>query len=431
MDKLLLKKAAIQSVALMVAVITFSYTLKHYQAVTIAASNNVEASASEQIDYNNQNPITKLSLQTEVSEEAVLKAQKEAILSATLTSVGDLYKVADESILKQLSDTFLVIRKPQGDGLNLSLEDLYINKSIRLTMSGLLEDNNLSSNMIYRVRNNELYVDNPIYTEVKRIEVDKEDQTTQEIITRDYGRDLCHGITIISHRDEVSNLVHTQLLLELDGVYAYNIYEDANYYFIDLRKPSEVYGKILVIDAGHGGKDAGALSKDEKYYEKDINLGILLQLKRLLDKEKIKIYYTRIADDKVFLRPRVELANAVEADFFISIHCNANKITGPQGTEVLYYNKKPRGVPTEDLAKLFSVELSKMITLKNRGIVLKHPEDIFIMDHSVVPTLLIEVGYMTNQTDMEYLSKAENQEAVAQGIYNGIQIAYERYPRIK
>ena len=66
-----------------------------------------------------------------------------------------------------------------------------------------------------------------------------------------------------------------------------------------------MYDRILVIDAGHGGLDSGAVSKDGRIYEKNLNLGIILALKELLDKENIKVYYTRIQDNKVYLRPRV------------------------------------------------------------------------------------------------------------------------------
>ena len=133
----------------------------------------------------------------------------------------------------------------------------------------------------------------------------------------------------------------------------------------------------------------------------------------------------RRKDDTVFLRPRVTLANAVDCDYFISIHCNANEITWPNGTEVLYYDNEHKGVAAIDLANLLSNEIDKAVTLQRRGVVEKHTEDIFIMDKSIVPTALIEVGYLTNNDDMAYLSKSENRKAVAQGIYNGIMRAYK------
>jgi N-acetylmuramoyl-L-alanine amidase len=332
--------------------------------------------------------------------------------------------------LNQLSDNYLVIQKPKAKDGSLLLDDLYINKSIQLTLTGLTEDT-ITSNMIARVRGKELFTGDPEFKEVVSHDINEEDGTSEEVITKDYGNDLSHGISVTAQEDNITKLSTVQVLIELDSVYAYILYEDADYYFIDLKKPSEVYDKILVIDAGHGGKDAGALSKGEQYYEKDINLDILLHLKELLDKENIKVYYTRTADDKVFLRPRVTLANAVDCDYFISIHCNANEVTGPNGTEVLYYDNEYKGVATVELANLFSEELDKAVSLKRRGVVEKQMEEIFIMDKSIVPTVLIEVGYLTNSGDMAYLSVSENRKAVALGIYNGIMRAYNELPVTK
>jgi N-acetylmuramoyl-L-alanine amidase len=289
----------------------------------------------------------------------------------------------------------------------------------------------LNSDMVVRVRGNDMFSGEPHYKEITTLEVNEDDGTTQEVVTKDFGRDLSQGITVTSSQDTASGLYTAQMQITLDSVYAYTIYEDAGYYYVDLRKPSEVYDKILVIDAGHGGRDAGAISKGNRYYEKNINLAILLQLKKLLDQENIKVYYTRTADDKVFLRPRAALANAVDADYFISIHCNANDVTSPNGSEVLYYDNEFKGVKSRDLAAIISEELGKTIPLKQKGIVKRNFEDIFIMDKSVVPTVLIEVGYLTNNKDMDFLNKEENQKAVAQGIFNGIMRAYNELPVTK
>ena len=219
-------------------------------------------------------------------------------------------------------------------------------------------------------------------------------------------------------------------MIELDSVYAQIVYNDSAYYFIALKKPKEVYDKVLVIDAGHGGKDGGALSQGHQYCEKNINLDILLKLKELLDKENIKVYYTRTEDTTVFLRPRVTLANEVDCDFFISIHSNASDASWPNGTEVLYYDKSSKGVKNKDLGQIFLGGLDKLIPLRNRGLVQEHNDAVFILDKATVPAILIEVGYVTNNNDMNYLKEPENQETIAQGIYNGIMQAYKKYPEL-
>lgn len=429
MDKSLLRKAAIQSVALMIAVITLSYTLKNYEQITIAASSlltddpvSTEAStlAEEELI-----PIT-----DNILDQAVAIPEDSLVnkVNTPITDVADLKSRIQSDILSQLSDRFLVVKKPEGK-LSMQLEDLYINHSIQLNITGVSSDN-LNSQMILRVKDDQLFTGDPIYDEITTLEVDDETGDTEEVVTKDYGEDICHGITI-STIPASDGTLDAQVLLELDSVYAYIIYEDTDYYYIDLKNPHDVYDKIIVIDPGHGGKDAGAISKDDNYYEKNINLGIVLQLKALLDQENIKVYYTRTGDDKVFLRPRVTLANSVNCDYFISIHCNANEVTSPNGSEVLYYDTIFKGVKSKDLANIFSQELAKSIDLKSKGIIKRNQDDIFIMDKSVVPTILIEVGYVTNKGDLDYLLRTENQKKVAEGIYNAILRAYRELPVIQ
>jgi N-acetylmuramoyl-L-alanine amidase len=153
-----------------------------------------------------------------------------------------------------------------------------------------------------------------------------------------------------------------------------------------------------------------------------------LALKELLDKENIKVYYTRTSDDTVFLRPRVTLANAVDCDYFISIHCNSNEVSSPNGTEVLCYDTEFNNVSSKELAKLFSDELGKTIELRNRGIVLKKRKEIFIMDKAEIPMILIEMGYLSNSMDLSYLIDQQNQKTIALGIYNGIMKAFDEMP---
>jgi len=425
MDISLLKKAAIQSVALMLAVVTLSYALNQYQMVTIAASNTVSEDAST-MDYTASTEDVLVPLENELAEEITadkLNTPVEVIPNFQITSYEVINNTVDESILRQMGDNFLVIKKPEANKLAITLEDLYVNKSIRLELTGMAGDT-LISDMISRIRGNEVFTGDPTFDEIISLVVNDDEGTSEEVITKDFGKDLSHGITVTSLENSVTKLFTSEVLIELDNVYAYIIYEDENYYFIDLRKPSEVYDKIIVIDAGHGGKDAGALSQGELFYEKNINLDIVMQLKDLLDKENIKVYYTRTTDTTVFLRPRVTLANAVDCDYFISIHCNANSLTSPSGTEVLYYDNEFKGVSAAKLADLFSDEIAKTVTLRQRGSVEKHMDDIFIMDKAVVPMILIEVGYLTNSGDMLYLGNSMNRKAVAQGIYNGIMKSY-------
>ncbi|HKL99221.1 MAG TPA: N-acetylmuramoyl-L-alanine amidase, partial [Mobilitalea sp.] len=332
----------------------------------------------------------------------------------------------DTNIANQLGERFLMIKKQSGENVHVTLEDLYMTKSIRVIMSGL-EDDSVDYSTVGRVNNMDYFIGEPQYTEIVNFEIDPDDGTVTEVISKDYGKDIAHSITINSTSNVSTGLYDNELLIELDNVYAHILMEDEGYYYIGLKHPHEVYDKVLVIDAGHGGKDPGALSNDDSVYEKNINIKLLLYVKELLDKEDIKVYYTRLGDDKVFLRPRVELANAVDCDFFISIHCNANDVRNTRGTEILYYSTEFKNVNTQKLADIFSKQVENTTTLPNSGLMRQHKEDIYILNHATVPAIIVEAGYMTHSRDLEYLLQKENQKAVALGIYKGIMQAYEEF----
>lgn len=417
LDKILLRKAAIQSVALMLGVIMLSYAVKQYNAVITSASyahekvHNKADLHIEDHDYQQElKPVI-----PDKDEEIHTNEEGRFIFTGIRNDLSN-------DIMEKLSEQYLVIRKPKGESLQMKLEDLYITRQLKLLISGFT-DETPDNSFIGRVQGEDVFIGEPKYSEIENIE-QKADGTYTTTIIKDYGNDPVNAISITSSSDEFGKSVH-EVVLQLNHVYVHILYEDENYYYIDLKKPKEVYDKILVIDAGHGGKDPGALSKDGKIYEKEINLKILHELKELLDKEKIKVYYTRTIDQTIYLRPRVSLANEVDCDFFISIHCNANNYTGSNGTEVLYYNHENKNIKTKDLAKILNEEISKTVSLKNTGLIQMKDDDIFILANAVVPAVIIEAGYMTNLNDLKYLQSREGQQNIAQGIYNGILRAYE------
>ena len=100
------------------------------------------------------------------------------------------------------------------------------------------------------------------------------------------------------------------------------IEQKEEYCYLYLKNPWEVFDKILVVDAGHGGRKPGMVMDGAK--EKDINLKIVKNLKKYLEEnEEIKVYYTREKDIDISLEERAKLANEVHANLFLSIHQNA------------------------------------------------------------------------------------------------------------
>jgi N-acetylmuramoyl-L-alanine amidase len=180
---------------------------------------------------------------------------------------------------------------------------------------------------------------------------------------------------------------------------------------------------IVVIDAGHGGRDNG--TEHFNTVEKEVNLDIVLKLKEMLDKTDIKAYYTRLDDTKPSNAARVNLANHVDADFFISVHNNGDtKTSSSSGTEVLYHDKEETtSFGSKDLASICQEELVRQLGARDRGIV--NGSTIKIIRLSEVPVALVEVGFVTNKTEAVNLRTDSYQEKAAQGIFNAIIRAYE------
>lgn len=419
MDKVLLRKAATQSVVLMLVVILMSFYLEQYKEVIISASNNEEGI----IQIDNAEVINEYDLILKRDKIIAIEDSDEVqdSMEPLLVFAGTNDYVSNE-VIKQLGDEYIVIKKPKGGGFQISLEDQYSLMRLKVLISGFMEDS-LDHSYIGRVGDDEVFIGRPQYVETKRY-IRQDDGSYKPIIIKDYGKDPVKEIIINSQSDHGGYSLY-EIELQLNHIYAHVLYEDEHYYYIDLRKPKELYDKIIVLDAGHGGKDPGAISKDDLTYEKHINLKILLELKELLDKDNIKVYYTRLKDETLFLRPRITLANDLDCDFFISIHCNSSISTRPNGTEILYRDHVNNNIYTKDMAKIFSEELSETIPLKNGGLMKMKENDIFILENATIPAIIIETGYLSNDNDLKYLRSDNSYGEIANGIYRGIIRAYE------
>jgi N-acetylmuramoyl-L-alanine amidase len=216
------------------------------------------------------------------------------------------------------------------------------------------------------------------------------------------------------------------IALQLDQVYELSQdYEEGSLY-LDFIDPHELYDKIVVIDAGHGGRAPGAVKLGVK--EKDIDLAIVLQLKKILetDTDSIGVYYTRTSDANPTLGQRVDLANKVNADLFISIHNNAEpngNFSSTRGTQVMYSESDDSALSSQKLAQICLEEVTD--SLGSRRSELLEGDDIYIIRNSEVPVALIEVGFMTNYNELEKLQSKKYQKAAAKGIYNAIKRAFQ------
>lgn len=214
--------------------------------------------------------------------------------------------------------------------------------------------------------------------------------------------------------------------IALDNVYEIETSYDDNYFYIDFLDPHEVYDKIVVIDAGHGGRAPGATIQGSN--EKDIDLAIVLQLKAIFDEsdQKIGVYYTRVDDSNPTFDQRVQLANKLNADLFISIHNNSTRsgrMSTINGTQVMYSESDTSG-SSKNLAQICLEEVTAVIGSTDKGLV-EGDDEVYIIRTSEVPVALIEVGFMTNQRELDLLNSEEYQKQTALGIYQAISRALE------
>ncbi len=180
-------------------------------------------------------------------------------------------------------------------------------------------------------------------------------------------------------------------------------------------------GRIVVIDAGHGGYEPGAIEKGIK--EKDINLDIAKRLNTLLASAGIKTYMTRTSDSYVDLYDRSGLANKLNADLFISIHNNAvDNNSSVAGSMTLYYPSNDRaknGVTPKGLATIVQNELTSSLGTKDLGIIPR--PNLAVLRTTNMPAIIAEVAYMTNHNELLRLESSDFRQQSAAALSKAVQ----------
>ena len=176
-------------------------------------------------------------------------------------------------------------------------------------------------------------------------------------------------------------------------------------------------GSIVVIDAGHGGKDPGATSV-LGFYEKDINLSIAQKVASSLRNRGANVVMTRNSDRFVELEDRAAVANNYNAKLFVSIHADSNPDHSKQGYTVYIANSASWG------SKITAQELINSLSatgLRSNGV---GRADYRVLVKTRCPAVLIETGYLSNSYEASILNRAGFQDkmaaAIAQGISNAL-----------
>ncbi len=177
--------------------------------------------------------------------------------------------------------------------------------------------------------------------------------------------------------------------------------------------PENRQGDILiVIDPGHGGSDPGAVGIGG-LDEVEIVTPVSLRVGELLEQQGIDIAFTRTEDVEVDLPPRVSLANRLQANLFVSIHANAISMSRPEvnGIETYYFSSG------KDLATYVHESLIDATGSNDRGV---RNARFYVLRHTDMPAILIELGFVTGDEDARNLSDPDYREILAQAIARGI-----------
>ncbi|WP_031428458.1 N-acetylmuramoyl-L-alanine amidase [Flavimarina sp. Hel_I_48] len=179
--------------------------------------------------------------------------------------------------------------------------------------------------------------------------------------------------------------------------------------------------KRIIIDVGHGGKDSGTIGING-LQEKDVVLDIALEILRLNKKSEIPldIYLTRYNDTLIALSDRTKLADALDADVFISLHCNHSDNANARGIEVYVANTKSQFSDLSTLlAYLLQAYFKKELGFESRGVKFANFQ---VLRESVDyrPAVLVEVGFLTNEDEGFYFLQPSKVKAVAMAILKGI-----------
>jgi len=172
---------------------------------------------------------------------------------------------------------------------------------------------------------------------------------------------------------------------------------------------------LIVIDAGHGGRDPGAVCDDVK--EADVNLAIARRIaERIEADERLDVETTRAIDITVSLEDRIAVANEGRATAYLSIQSNACAYPEATGVVSLVSDRLPPDDRSWQLAEILQDAVTDATGARDRGV---RSQDLYL-HRAEMPAVLIEVGFLTNDGERAKLLDPAYQQTIAQGIYDGL-----------
>jgi N-acetylmuramoyl-L-alanine amidase len=290
-----------------------------------------------------------------------------------------------------------------------------------------------------------------IISQIKKIDVRKIDKTTT-IITLNATNPIIHYIRRLYSPDSLKielynvNMPDKNILANLpktdqfQGLSANNIekYTGGSSLMISLNKITRVESSLsfdgktieiilkdipvkvcadmprskarVIIDPGHGGNEPGAIK--DNIFEKDITLDVAKKVKNYLNQAGVDVVMTRSDDETISLKQRTMITCEVNPEVFVSIHVNSCEASSVTGLETHWYTPQ-----SKKLAQIIQTKMTNSINSPDRGIM---NSMFYVIHHTDVPAVLVEMGFMSNSSERQQLLTPERQETTARSIADGI-----------
>ncbi|MBN2851626.1 MAG: N-acetylmuramoyl-L-alanine amidase [Clostridia bacterium] len=301
---------------------------------------------------------------------------------------------------------------------NFNFDESFENKTLTLTFYTSINDG------VFTYRND---------TVRKYITINQGKLSTKDVENRKFYQEdvsengLIHKL-IISN-DYISKVKDEKLVINDDYLNYISIYTEGNNRVIEFnaKKPLIYYtntrdydatitliepdnnSDLIFIDAGHGGSDGGAYNGD--VLEKDVNLKVAIKTYELLSEAGYNCYLLRENDEYVGLNERADIANLLNASVYVNIHSNSYDDKSVNGILVMYKDE-------EDLARTIQNNLISATNAKDMGLI--HTNEMLVTNKSLMPAVIVEMGFITNDEESKRLSSDSYQDKLALGLKNGI-----------
>jgi len=183
---------------------------------------------------------------------------------------------------------------------------------------------------------------------------------------------------------------------------------------------------LVVVDAGHGGRDIGTKSRAPYCEEKRVALSTALLAKQYLEQLGYRVLLTRSSDAFIPLFRRVQKANLARCAIFVSIHYNSSPNHRAHGIEIYYCDQKKqkrRATASQKLAAAILQDLIKKTGARSRGV---KKGNFYVIRETKMPAILVEGGFISNPQERKQLKAKNYQEKIARAVANGVDVYFKK-----